>query len=473
MKDALSYTGQWWLPENPDDKVAGVLEYSQEDGIQLSLNGSFRDLDELITLKNHDKILGFTKDGKSITLVDCSDAGAGVHIPGYPVENYSPTIAYVGAHLDNLEETRFGKVSIQYEYLAEWAYTSGFRQSNTYTRDKRLEGWELTYHFPESVGVETSIGAVVFDYGFSAKGDPIRGYSAEQSTVMEINLSEPLGFEDLYHQVIYPLQDFLTFATGESNRVMDLRASTSDGSAEQEIQPQMIQILYRQVSKKGKREKRLDLDEMLFAMIQVPEVGLSQLLTRWLATHSEVKPALGAFFGNYYSPPVYIEDKFKNVVSALESYHRKNLRREVIPGAEYEQLVKSILENVPSDYKSFLAMKLKYANEQILADRIRSLMDIAAEGSLIISGNNDEFIKSVVQTRNYFTHYDETLREKALSGYELVIATRILSYVMQIVLLFEIGFTANECSSLLSKKSEFMRNLRLAREYFSSQSEVV
>lgn len=35
--------GLWWLPEDPDQQVPGILRYSPDDGPLLSLIGAFED----------------------------------------------------------------------------------------------------------------------------------------------------------------------------------------------------------------------------------------------------------------------------------------------------------------------------------------------------------------------------------------------------------------------------------------------
>src|SRR5690606_4537915 len=37
------WAGLWWLPDDPDEQVPGVLRYEPEDGLVLSLIGAFED----------------------------------------------------------------------------------------------------------------------------------------------------------------------------------------------------------------------------------------------------------------------------------------------------------------------------------------------------------------------------------------------------------------------------------------------
>jgi hypothetical protein len=43
LKDPFEETGQWWVPEKPDDKIYGTLRYSPTD-IELVLSGTLDDV---------------------------------------------------------------------------------------------------------------------------------------------------------------------------------------------------------------------------------------------------------------------------------------------------------------------------------------------------------------------------------------------------------------------------------------------
>ena len=65
----FEYKGYFWIPENPKEQIPGVLKFSQMDGINLELFG-YLEYDQ----KNKEEIvivLGFTSDGKKITMLKC------------------------------------------------------------------------------------------------------------------------------------------------------------------------------------------------------------------------------------------------------------------------------------------------------------------------------------------------------------------------------------------------------------------
>ena len=59
--------GIWWLPDNKENYITGILKFNPEDGAYLELMGQLSGYDEL----EANIILGKTSDGKDITLYKC------------------------------------------------------------------------------------------------------------------------------------------------------------------------------------------------------------------------------------------------------------------------------------------------------------------------------------------------------------------------------------------------------------------
>jgi hypothetical protein len=62
-----------------------------------------------------------------------------------------------------------------------------------------------------------------------------------------------------------------------------------------------------------------------------------------------------------------------------------------------------------------------------------------------------KIIDDVVNTRNYNTHFDMSLREKAVEGDELRSLVEILTLLMQAYFLQELGLTESTIIELLKK----------------------
>ncbi len=71
----------------------------------------------------------------------------------------------------------------------------------------------------------------------------------------------------------------------------------------------------------------------------------------------------------------------------------------------------------------------------------------------IIKGRSDllNLIDATVCSRNYYTHYDDSIKSKALSGEDLFKLTEKLRILLVIIILSETGFSSKEIEELLLK----------------------
>ena len=84
------YIGYWWLPSLPDNKIAGTVKITNENKITLELFGVLQKVNDFRNNKSHEIILGWTKDGKLITIcqANCRDSNKD---QGWSSENYNIT----------------------------------------------------------------------------------------------------------------------------------------------------------------------------------------------------------------------------------------------------------------------------------------------------------------------------------------------------------------------------------------------
>ena len=80
------------------------------------------------------------------------------------------------------------------------------------------------------------------------------------------------------------------------------------------------------------------------------------------------------------------------------------------------------------------------------------MKDLAKATGLILepligrgSKARDDFAEVVSETRHYLTHYDKELEPKAARGDQLFFITSYLSIAVQVCLLYELGFTPEQC----------------------------
>ncbi len=211
-------SGFWWLPRGPENKVAGSLSFSDEDGIRLTLIGSFGDIEGLNRFEREPLILGIVK-GKLLTLHDCAGAGHSITMPGFVSSSYLIGIVYSGVHFENEEEMIFNRLRVQFDYLADWTQISGFETKITRHPNGQILKYGISYVPPDEVEVQMTSAVLAFESDFTAKQDPPLEANMAQTIWIAIRPKENLSFATMDKDFVYPLRNFLTLATGKPNQI--------------------------------------------------------------------------------------------------------------------------------------------------------------------------------------------------------------------------------------------------------------
>lgn len=119
------YKGFWFLSENPEKRVPGILYYRVDREIRLELIGGFETkVLEFLFPKSIDIIHGITHENVKISLFICNRDGGWNMSSDYPLTNYNCQYFIRGKHLTSVEEEVFDRVQVDLTSLYEW-YPSG------------------------------------------------------------------------------------------------------------------------------------------------------------------------------------------------------------------------------------------------------------------------------------------------------------------------------------------------------------
>jgi ApeA-like protein len=139
--------GLWWLPSEPDRKVAGTVSFTGESRPTLRLIGAFTQAEErspgsheISVPEEHAVIHGLCGQG-SVTLVDCGLGGLEGRLG--PSEQWRQSLQarlmLVGIWLDQPDEAYFDQVVVGVDHLLAWSEHSGMADDHYFT-DERLTG---------------------------------------------------------------------------------------------------------------------------------------------------------------------------------------------------------------------------------------------------------------------------------------------------------------------------------------------
>jgi hypothetical protein len=150
--------------------------------------------------------------------------------------------------------------------------------------------------------------------------------------------------------------------------------------------------------------------------------------------------------------------KFLNIIQAIESYHTERDVTELISQKKQEfqerkkEAVK-IIKRENHELGDWTNAEFKY----ITPLRLR-LEELCNESNFIFNAfipNKEYFIGKVMDSRNYYTHYDPKKKLKAASDIELEVMTGALRMLIGLNILVECGVSKEKLKKLILENAYF------------------
>lgn len=448
--DSLHISGSWWLPDNPTDETAGTLTYDSTEGASLELIGSLgshKGLGDILRDAPAPRVIHGVADGKRITLLEISNLGKSVSMPGTVKQRFRASLILMGELFPNPEDIRFEQLSLGYTHLHEWGELSGL----TITLGEEII--QASFQKPDDIVIDTPYGRVRLASVSEGRGKGWTEYTVSQSTQFIIDLPTPLPFDDCWTGFIHPLRNFLTLATAHPNAPTRVFASVpgtdSNGDAWAKVE-----ILFA-LDNRPSPERELSTEDMIFGRNATGE-RLHLILTKWLELSDDLEPVCDLLFGTKYNSRMYTTHRFLSLVQALEAYHRRRYKNEVLVPALHHKRIEEIMSGVPDEHRTWLEEVLRHSNEPRLQQRLDDLMGYVGGSLTSIVRDETTFTRLVKNTRHYLTHFDNHQKKKAAVGADLYWLTRKVHFLLVACLLIEIGFTGSEIKEFFETNHEFL-----------------
>lgn len=449
MNEKFKWTGVWWLPNKPDKKLGGELQFAVGNGALLKLFGSFE-------ASNPEIILGLSKNGEKITLYRCfqnkpeDDISEKVesldklyryfqnefqaisqdpHPLHFFVEN-----TFVGAHFQKAENIKFKKLSIRYQYLNQWTRILVLGPPSI--DNKKIK---IPYRQLGSIVADIEDYSVKVEKGWKALFHIGKEYTIEEESYINLEFPDAKSFDECLTIINY-IQNFLTLGVGEPVHPITIKGQT------EEQERAVTEIFYDDIGV----SKALIPRKMLFTLQDIRN-NFEDFLRKWIEISKKLKLVHDLFFRTFYNPHMSLENTFLDLVKALEVYHRcAHPPGKYINEKDYkkihQKLVNAIPKNVDRNLKQRLKDYLTYGNEFSLRKRLKELFREYQLETFI--ENKKDFIDKVVNIRNYYTHYDEKKEGVAIID-ELPQLIKNLKICIRVCLLQKLGFTPEEIENMV------------------------
>ena len=441
--ESFEITGDWWLPEACDRKIRGKLAFNSIASSRLTLYGQ---LYPTVTfgLRNP-KEIGFLHgevDGVAFTLQGC------YAIKSYLFSDVNETLVdvvyiYKGHHFREIDDIAFQSVTVSYPSLDDWIDHGKLKVSVNHSegdssRDRHLVrritsleefGWHLANvpFEPVEFHSEDNLGTL-FDYKLTRRlplkdEDPAKWKRRACLKISPRQVAPFFGSDDyrgLADLIWFRLPNFLTLATGRVNDPQSITGTVSLSGFSRSV------TVYRST-----REPETGYyKQPLFALDDVKD-DLSKYLTNWNRSYDKLWEVYELYFrwnyDLYHRRLYHTTTSFLNMARALEAYHRRLYDKPYICETTYKRkkkiVIKAIRDAFRKPFSEKLIQDLAYGNRYSFASRLDSICGEVLgdfEGLLgELFGDLEEFVRTVVDTRNRLTHVSEKPAKRAILDYDL------------------------------------------------------
>jgi hypothetical protein len=443
----LNIKGIWWIPSNPEDEISGTVSLKDGGGIILDMIGTFgKEKDSFTKLNNFDLIRGYSRSGGELTLHNCREIIKKTPFGSGTEHSYiSCETAYFNLDLDEEEEIKFDIYYLDFPFLEEWLCLFGFEADWN-----NLDDWKLTFKKPETYIAENEYGSFKIDTKLVAGHKNQFKYTAEQKSWFKFTLSEKTTFDDFKDKFLIPSQNFISFVTNYPNWIKFISARSSDDDKNKSD----IKIHHLQPFKKDDHNKSPSRQDQLFSLKNVDK-EFSFIFNNWLNIHDDLEAVIELYFGVLFNKHSFPKTRFLNLCQACESYHSIRKESSIVKEKTHRKRLKSVLGSISEEYKTWVNDGLYHANRKTLKTQLTELLEEFLNLYSPFIQSNEKLAKKIKDTRNYYTHYNSALKDKAAKGKELILLSELLSTLIKTHLLSELGFSKVEIEKIMNDLTQF------------------
>ena len=441
-EDTNRYEGIWHVPERPLEKFHGTLIVSPNERSTLELRGSRSELDPLRLWRSSELMIGATNNGP-ITLCGCDCNGLSDSIYDVNSARYSVKTALIGIRLRKKEDMKFRCMRVGYSHLYEWVNVTGLEVASegALFPSKKIR---ISHEIPAPIHLATINDCELrfrFWRPFSLAGKKEVSISQEVNLEIMSNKEKPL---EEYGEILHKFRTFLSLALHQPTFPTLIQVSKEETS----------DWIYRPVTVHHhlwRTETTANIEWWPFFRFQDVRDNIERYLENWFRTSEQFAPVYDLYSTILYVPEMRAETIFLLYMHAIESYHRRKYDGKLLSPELHKERINRILAGTPTDLQSWLKEELAFSNELSLKERLAALWQML--GDLLKEKVQDPelFIRTVVDTRNYLTHYDRNIESKKTVERDeknLSNLSANLKILLEACLLTEIGFTKEEIVKL-------------------------
>lgn len=459
LQTAFETTGVWFLPDNPTKRIPGSISY-QPTKIELHLQESFTPLREMARLVDrmptYPIIHGVTREGEAITIIEGKSFGRSLIFKSgisLEPERVLSSCLFVGAHLTR--DMRIQQLDFRVPGLPIWLSRPVIEFSEEI--GNREAEPTITYRV-KGLGVEsTRVGSISahLNWWISRRlaADPYSSVSGAISGWVTIAPDTPHDLSWFLDQWS-KLAAIFCFTAGVTMSPDHIQGVVSDSG-------EKVTVL---VALRDSKVCKLRNHQEFFMARSGMGSDLGKVVSTWFDIFEKVRSPSRLALSILGSDNLWLHVEFLSLMQALEGLHRAIDDDRYMTDVGYEA-VKTALSNaippdVSEDHRRALLSRIRYGNEYSLMKRLDMLGKSLSDRIRVkILGGISDVPRSWVDTRNYYTHWDDELLSDVLDGQCMYDATVRMRHLIRVLYLCLMGIPDTSIEAALSNSCDVSQHL--------------
>lgn len=449
-------SGEWFLPEDPARLISGTLDYTPRYA-EVTLHETLRPFAGDMRAADspaYPVVYGVTITGERVTLYNAQRMGLSVHYGNDSIRSSERVISprmVVGAHL--AADFAYPEMRCQIPGLEVWLSKHVVESSQE--KDPATGAVQLSFRvlgLPEEVTPAPAINGTL---GWSIGrqwSDSALSVTVTTSGWVRIRPDVPQPLEWFLEQLA-KLTPLLTFLAGAP-----MTTDCIEASIDEQARASIVVV-----QREPKCCSYTSLHEF-FMPRKAMGVELAKVVARWFEIYPKVASPSQLALSILASEDLWPHVEFLSLMQALEGFHRSLFPGSYMDEKDYEAVKKILGDAIPNmlgdDHKDALRSKIKYGNQIALRKRLNELATHLTQPiKAMIFGNSEKLIQRWIDTRNYYTHWDESLRQSALEGQRLYYANVRLRAFLRVLYLDLTGIPMEAIAKALTSFSDVSQHL--------------
>jgi hypothetical protein len=414
------YKGMWFLPDKPEEQIAGILYFDPKEKISLELIGSLGEksgFSLFVEPQIHFPVIHgivYKEDNKAskITLFDCYFSGTYNTSCEFALSKFRCTFILVGKLLNTKEDRIFDKIQIHFPCLKDWYPYRPIKLDN----DGYICQWEVGSEknkYLKTFSIDDNSNLILNAYaGFNTTD---KGYNLYQDAYLEIEGSIKSSFAELRHKADL-FRDFLSLAVLTDVPFSEILLYDNDDFQQLNDNKKIMNVTQLFFVTERYSTDKYPIYNYLFRFTDVEPV-FADIIRKWYNESNQLAPIRQHLIKSITYNKVFESVDFLIVIQAIEGFFLR-----FIPNRK--ENLKTKLENL---YEKF--------------------------NTIAVLNNNIVDTDKTVISRHYYSHFFEK-EPNVCDGLELFDITKKLKLLLICCVLSVVGFSNDEINAFLNNSNK-------------------